>query len=64
MVCLDELVAEDDGYRRLDRLVDWSFVRELAASYLVKAGPAHSGRGREPALNQRRANISAGLSRR
>jgi len=31
MVCLDELVAEDDRYRRLDRLVDWSFVRELAA---------------------------------
>ena len=33
MVCLDELVAEDDRYRRLDRLVDWSFVRELAAPY-------------------------------
>jgi transposase len=33
MVCLDELVAEDDRYRRLDRLVDWGFVRELAASY-------------------------------
>src|SRR5436190_20421894 len=33
MVCLDELVAEDDRYRRLDRLVDWSFVRELAAQY-------------------------------
>lgn len=31
MVCLDELVPEDDRYRRLDRLVDWSFVRELAA---------------------------------
>jgi hypothetical protein len=26
MVCLDELVAEDDRYRKLDRLVDWSFV--------------------------------------
>ncbi len=33
MVCLDELVAEGDRYRRLDRLVDWSFVREVAASY-------------------------------
>jgi transposase len=33
MVCLDELVAEDDRYRKLDRLVDWSFVRELAAPY-------------------------------
>src|SRR3954447_21273457 len=33
MVCLDELVAEDDRYRRLDRLVDWSFVREVAGPY-------------------------------
>lgn len=33
MVCLDELVPEDDRYRKLDRLVDWSFVRELAAPY-------------------------------
>jgi transposase len=33
MVCLDELVAEDDRYRKLDRLVDWSFVREVAAPY-------------------------------
>jgi transposase len=33
MVCLDELVSEDDRYRRLDRLVDWSFVREVAAPY-------------------------------
>jgi transposase len=36
MVCLDELVAEDDRYRRLDRLVDWSFVRELAVSYYAE----------------------------
>jgi transposase len=36
MVCLDELVAEDDRYRRLDRLVDWSFVRELAAPYYAE----------------------------
>ncbi len=33
MVCLDELVPEDDRYRRLDELVDWSFVREGAAPY-------------------------------
>lgn len=31
MVCLDELVPADDRYRKLDSLVDWSFVRELAA---------------------------------
>jgi transposase len=36
MVCLDELVPEDDRYRRLDRLVDWSFVRELAARYYAE----------------------------
>ena len=33
MVCLDELVPEDDRYRRLDELVDWSFVRLEAAPY-------------------------------
>jgi len=31
-VCLDELVPEDDRYRRLDRLVD-CVVREVAAPY-------------------------------
>ena len=36
MVCLDELVPEDDRYRKLDRLVDWSFVRELAAPYYAE----------------------------
>jgi len=36
MVCLDELVAEDDRYRTLDRLVDWSFVRELAAPHYAE----------------------------
>jgi len=36
MVCLDELVSEDDRYRKLDRLVDWAFVRELAAPYYVE----------------------------
>jgi len=33
MVCLDELVPEDCRYRRLDRLVEWSFVREAAVPY-------------------------------
>jgi transposase len=34
MVCLDELVAEDDRYRRIDALVgDWGFVREAARPY-------------------------------
>ena len=33
MVCLDELVSEECCYRKLDRLVDWSFVREAAAPY-------------------------------
>ena len=36
MVCLDELVPEDDRYRTLDRLVDWSFVRELAGPYYAQ----------------------------
>jgi transposase len=33
IVCLDELVPEDERYRKLDRLVDWGFVREVAAPY-------------------------------
>lgn len=37
MVCLDELVPEDDRYRKLDRLVDWSFVREQAAPQYADA---------------------------
>jgi transposase len=36
MVCLDELVPQDDRYRTLDRLVDWGFVRELAAPYYAE----------------------------
>lgn len=36
MVCLDELVPEDDRYRKLDRLVDWSFVREVAVPYYAE----------------------------
>jgi transposase len=36
MVCLDELVPEECGYRKLDRLVDWSFVREAARPYYAE----------------------------
>jgi transposase len=36
MVCLDELVAEDDLYRRIDALVDWGFVRAAAAPYYAE----------------------------
>ncbi len=38
MVCVDELVPADDRYRRLDSLVDWSFVREAAAPYYADEG--------------------------
>lgn len=37
IVCLDELVPEDDLYRRIDALVAWAFVREAAASYYADA---------------------------
>ena len=34
MVCLDELVSEDDRFRRIDELVGgWGFVREAACPY-------------------------------
>jgi hypothetical protein len=33
MVCLDELVPEDCRYRKLDGLIDWSFVRGGAESF-------------------------------
>src|SRR5713101_9379415 len=36
MVCLDELVPEECCYRKLDRLVDWSFVREAASPYYAE----------------------------
>lgn len=36
MVCLEELVPADDRYRKLDRLVDWGFVRELASPYYTE----------------------------
>ncbi len=39
MVCLDELVADDDVLRRVERLVAWGAVRESAA-------PFYSGFGR------------------
>ena len=37
MVCLDQLVPDDDLYRRIDALVDWGFVRAVAAPYLAEA---------------------------
>jgi transposase len=37
MVCLDELVPEDDLYRGIDALVDWGFVRAAAAPYYADA---------------------------
>src|SRR3990172_2141618 len=37
MVCLDELVPEDDRYRRIDEIVgDWGFVREAARPYYAE----------------------------
>jgi transposase len=37
MVCLEELVPEDDRYRRIDQIVgDWGFVREAARPYYVE----------------------------
>jgi transposase len=33
IACLDELVPEDDLYRRIDGSVDWGFVREAAGAY-------------------------------
>lgn len=40
MVCLDELVPEHDRYRRLDQLVDWSFVRETTTPYYATSSVA------------------------
>lgn len=37
IVCLDELVPEDDLYRRIDGVVDWGFVRAAAAPYYADA---------------------------
>lgn len=37
IVCLDELVPEDDLYRRIDALVDWGFVRAVTAPYYADA---------------------------
>ena len=36
MVSIDQLVPEDDLYRRIDVLVDWGFVRPAAASYYAE----------------------------
>jgi len=37
IACLDELVPEDDLYRRIDAVVDWGFVREAAVAYYADA---------------------------
>jgi transposase len=36
MVCVDQLVPEDDRLRRLDALIDWGFVRAEAVPYYVE----------------------------
>jgi len=38
MVCLDELVAEDDVLRRVERLVSWELVRNTAAPFYSDFG--------------------------
>lgn len=38
MVCLDELVAEDDVLRRVERLVSWGLVRETARPFYSDFG--------------------------
>jgi transposase len=38
IVCLDDLVPGEDRYRRLDGLVDWSFIRGGAAPYYAEQG--------------------------
>jgi transposase len=38
IVCLDDLVPAEDRYRRLDELVDWSFIRAAAAPYYAEHG--------------------------
>ena len=44
MVCLDELVPEDDLCRRLDRLVDWGFLRELETILGNRSGSSANAR--------------------
>src|SRR5436309_4430792 len=38
IVCLDDLVPASDRYRRLDELVDWSFIRAAAEPYYAERG--------------------------
>lgn len=38
IVCLDDLVPGEGLYRRLDALVDWSFIRAAAAPYYAPEG--------------------------
>jgi transposase len=45
MVCLDDLVAADDDFRRIERLVDWGHVREIDPAVLVKLALVLAWRG-------------------
>ena len=38
MVCLDELVAADDRYRRIERVISWRAVRASAARFYAVDG--------------------------
>src|SRR3954454_17942059 len=38
VVCVDELVPDDDRLRRVERLVDWSAVRATAAPFYSDIG--------------------------
>ncbi len=43
MVCLDDLVPVDDDLRRIERLVDWSHVRETARPFYRAGGAGRHG---------------------
>ena len=43
MVCLDDLVAVDDDFRRLEALVDWDQVRETARPFYRAGGAGRPG---------------------
>src|SRR3954449_1225535 len=43
MVCLDDLVATDDPFRRIERLVDWDQVRRTAEPFYRPGGAGRPG---------------------
>src|SRR3954470_2858192 len=43
VVCLDDLVAADDDFRRDERLVDWDHVRETARPFYRAGGAGRHG---------------------